>query len=117
MPIFAIILHTMDIVRTLTFGHLKATLGSLKPKQKFFIQIFLFALILNLIPNVTHAFTIKAPTANEPILVFDTSYQPYHTIIDAFNPNIANKQKEISLRQEAVRRGKLVKIGRASCRE
>lgn len=105
---FAIILHTMDIVRTLNFTHLKATLGNLKPKQKFFLQIFLLALVLNLIPNETHALTIKAPTARKPILVFDTSDKSYQNFIDAFNVSFSSKQKDESLRKEAVKRGQLI---------
>ena len=97
----------MDIVRTMTFGHLKATLATLKPKQKFFIQIFLLALILNLIPNETHALTIKAPTARKPILVFDTSDTTYKDLIAAYNATFQKKQKNESVRKEAFKRGQL----------
>jgi hypothetical protein len=97
----------MDIVKKLTFAHFKASLQSLKPKQKFFLQIFLLALILNLIPHETHALTIKAPTARKPILVFDTSDKSYQNIIDAFNATFAYNTKNESVRMEAFKRGQL----------
>lgn len=97
----------MDIVRTITFAHLKATLSSLKPKQKFFLSIFLLALILNLIPHRTSAFTIKAPTATKPILVFDRDDKSYLAIMDAIKDTYLNQRAHEQKRLEAVRRGKL----------
>jgi hypothetical protein len=106
-PIFAIILCTMDIVQKLTFAQLKASLETLKPKQKVFLKIFLLALILNLFPHQSQALTIKAPTARKPILVFNYEDTTIKDLIYAYNQTFASKQKDETTRREAFRRGQL----------
>lgn len=102
----------MDIIRVLTFIHLKASLETLKPKQKFFLGIFVFALLLNLIPHKTYALTIKAPTANKPILVFDTSDKGYMALLSSIKLAWVDNHKNEQQRQQAVRQGKLAsKVG------
>ncbi len=102
----------MDIIPRLTLSEinvdLKASFASLKLKQKFFIQLFLVAIIMTLLPHESAlAFTIKAPTAREPILVFDTSDKAYQEILYILNSNLLSKTQNESQRQEAIKRGKL----------
>ncbi|OGE73965.1 MAG: hypothetical protein A3I07_04130 [Candidatus Doudnabacteria bacterium RIFCSPLOWO2_02_FULL_42_9] len=101
----------MDIVRKLTLTNgipqIKASFATMKPKQKFFLQLFLFALLLNLIPHQSHAWTIKAPTSKEPILVFDENDKAYQDIIDSINYVLRGKQNNEEVRKQAVRQGHL----------
>jgi hypothetical protein len=97
----------MDIVRIITFAQFKATHTSLRPKQKIFLSIFLLAIFLNLFPNQTHAFTIKAPTAAKPILVFDSSDKSYQNVIDYINNGWLNRAENEKAREEAVQKGRL----------
>ncbi len=102
----------MDIIRVLTFVHLKASLETLKPKQKFFLGIFVFALLLNLIPHKTYAFSITPPTARKPVLIFDTSDKSYMALLSNIKLNWEGKQRNEAQRQQAIRQGKLAsKVG------
>ncbi len=97
----------MDIVRIRTFAHFKASFGKLYPKQKFFLLVFLFAIFLNLIPHQTYAFTYKAPTSRQPVLVFDLNDKTYEDIITAWNASMGRRFLDEKSRQEAIRVGKL----------
>ncbi|MBX4186783.1 MAG: hypothetical protein KW802_00805 [Candidatus Doudnabacteria bacterium] len=99
----------MDIVKKLTFAHLKASLQTLKPRQKFFLQVFIFAILLNILPLQAQALTIKAPTARKPILVFDTSDKSFQDMIDAFNQTLHGRNIDEKVRQENFRRAKLIR--------
>jgi hypothetical protein len=98
----------MDIVKKLTLAHLKASLATLKPKHKLFLHIFLLALVLNLFPHESHAWTIQAPTARKPILVFDIKDTSIQETIDVIKSTFTDKQKIEAQRQEALKRGKMI---------
>lgn len=97
----------MDIVKTLSFIHLKASFQTLKLKQKFFLLVFLLSLFLNLIPHETYAFQIKAPTASQAILVFDMNDKSYQDVIDSWNTILSNDYNHEKTRAQAVRQGQL----------
>src|SRR6185503_10533192 len=97
----------MDIVQKLTFVQLKASFRTMKLKQKFYLVVFLFSLIVNLVPHETYAFQIKAPTADKPILVFDMSDKSYQDIMDSWSIIISNNYKHEIVRKEAVKKGEL----------
>jgi hypothetical protein len=97
----------MDIVRILTLTHFKASFEKLYLKQKFFLLVFLLAIFLNLIPHQTYAFTIKVPTAREPVLIFDMNDKTYEDIVTAFNASMGRRFIDEKSRQEALRVGKL----------
>ncbi len=99
----------MDIVKKLTFNHfkVKASFETLRPKQKFFLSVFLLALFLNLFPHETQALTIKAPTARKPILVFDLNDTTYKDLLNAYNETFKLRQEDEAVRKEAFKRGQL----------
>jgi len=59
----------MDIVKKLTFAHLKASFTNLALKHKFFLIIFLVSFTVNLLPHEAYAARTR-PVAS-PSLIFD----------------------------------------------
>ena len=97
----------MDIFKKLTFNDLKASFEKLKPKQKFYLLVFLLSLVLNLIPHETYAFTIKAPTASEPILVFNLSDDSVENYLEAWSAILTDQYRRQEIVAQAQRQQKL----------
>ncbi|MBX4191256.1 MAG: hypothetical protein KW804_00455 [Candidatus Doudnabacteria bacterium] len=95
----------MSIVKKSTIARLKAVL---KPKHNLILPVFFIALLWALNPHSVSAWTIKAPTANKPILVIDTKNTTLPTVVQAFKTTFKDKAKEEALRQESFKRGQLI---------
>ena len=97
----------MDIVRTLSFPHLKGSFQTLHLKQKFFFMVFVLSLIISLMPHQTYAAYQSTPKKEMPVLVFDLTDKSYQNYMDSISQFLSEQVYQSEVQKQVVRQQKL----------
>jgi len=93
----------LDIVRKIKITELKASFENLKLSHRFFFWLFLFSLLVNLVPHAAVAEESEPTFLSGPVLVFDNGNSDYEDYLDQRTQELTDAYYEEQVRQQAIR--------------